>query len=229
MLTRRHWFGVAAAAVAGAVLEPRTSAAAMARRVSGQQDAGGPRQRGSEDAKPAVGVRTTMSGPMDTDAYHSVVRAPKPDARPSMSIAERDALEHDLHCQCGCTLNVFTCRTTDFTCSVSPAMHHDVMQLVAGGYSRPEIMSAFRAAYGDRVLMAPVVEGFNRTAYVTPFLGARCGRRGRGLSHPTMDGRRSPDQRRCGGGYSVGAARDIRDAERAGATRRRDSRRHPAD
>jgi cytochrome c-type biogenesis protein CcmH len=87
-----------------------------------------------------------------------------------MSAAQRDALEHDLHCQCGCTLDVYTCRTTDFTCSISPAMHRDVMKLVSGGYSKPEILAAFRAAYGERVLMAPVVEGFNRTAYVTPFI-----------------------------------------------------------
>jgi cytochrome c-type biogenesis protein CcmH/NrfF len=45
-----------------------------------------------------------------------------------------------------------------------------VVQLVDGGYSKPEILEAFRAAYGDRVLMAPVQEGFNRTAYVMPFV-----------------------------------------------------------
>jgi cytochrome c-type biogenesis protein CcmH len=107
---------------------------------------------------------------MDNEAYHAVVRPPKADARESMSAAQRDALEHDLHCQCGCTLDVYTCRTTDFTCSVSPAMHRDVMNLVAGGYSKAEILGAFRAEYGERVLMAPVVEGFNRTAYATPFV-----------------------------------------------------------
>jgi cytochrome c-type biogenesis protein CcmH len=171
LLTRRRFVSALAAAAAGSTVASRVSAAATGR-MTGQE---GAKQRGSEEAKPAVGVRTTMSGPMDNDAYHAVIRPPKPDAQPSMSTSARDALEHDLHCQCGCTLDVFTCRTTDFTCSVSPAMHHDVMQLVAGGYSKPEIMGAFRAAYGDRVLMAPVVEGFNWAAYVTPFLALGAG------------------------------------------------------
>jgi cytochrome c-type biogenesis protein CcmH len=113
-------------------------------------------------------ARPTMSGPMDENAYHPVSRPPKPDARPSMSDDARDALEHRLHCQCGCTLDVYTCRTTDFTCPVSPAMHHDVMALVTGGYSADEILETFRAAYGDKVLMAPPRQGFNWAGYVLP-------------------------------------------------------------
>jgi cytochrome c-type biogenesis protein CcmH len=171
MLTRRGFVGALAAAAAGSAVASRVSASTGGR-LAGQD---GSKQRGSEEAKPAVGVRTPMSGPMDNDAYHAVILPPKPGAQPSMSTTARDALEHDLHCQCGCTLDVFTCRTTDFTCPVSPAMHHDVMQLVAGGYSKPEIISAFRTAYGDRVLMAPVVEGFNWTAYITPFLALGAG------------------------------------------------------
>lgn len=111
----------------------------------------------------------TMSGPMDEDAYKSVARAPKAGAVASMTDKQRDDLEHRLHCQCGCTLDVYTCRTTDFTCPVSPAMHHDVMSLVAGGYSGDEIIAAFQTAYGDKVLMAPPKAGFNWAGYVTPF------------------------------------------------------------
>ena len=92
-----------------------------------------------------------------------------------MSAAARDELEHHLHCQCGCTLDVYTCRTTDFTCPISPAMHQDVMHLVEGGYTRTEILGAFRGAYGERVLMAPVREGFNWAAYITPFVAIGAG------------------------------------------------------
>ncbi len=175
MLTRRRFVGVFSAAAAGTILGPRMLPAATGGLASQQDSGAASRRRGSENATPAVGVRTTMSGPMDTDAYHAVSLPPKAGAGASMSIGQRDALEHDLHCQCGCTLDVFTCRTTDFTCSVSPAMHRDVMQLVDGGYSKPEIIGAFRAAYGDRVLMAPVAEGFNWAAYVTPFLALGAG------------------------------------------------------
>jgi cytochrome c-type biogenesis protein CcmH len=80
----------------------------------------------------------------------------------------RDALEKQLKCQCGCILDVYTCRTTDFTCSVSPAMHRDVMRLIAGGYNEEEILAAFVETYGEVALTAPVKEGFNWLGYLAP-------------------------------------------------------------
>jgi cytochrome c-type biogenesis protein CcmH len=115
------------------------------------------------------GARPTMVMPMHDDAYKPVQLPAKVGAGPSMTDEARDALEHRIHCQCGCTLDVYTCRTTDFTCPVSPAMHKDVMQLVVGGYSADEIIRAFQGAYGDKVLMAPPRVGFNWAGYVTPF------------------------------------------------------------
>ena len=85
-----------------------------------------------------------------------------------MSDDARDALEHRIHCQCGCTLDIYTCRTTDFTCPVSPQMHRDVMSLVAGGYTADEIIATFASTYGDKVLMAPPRQGFNWAGYLTP-------------------------------------------------------------
>lgn len=114
-------------------------------------------------------TRNTMSGPMNQTAYLPVKLAPKPDARPVLTERQRNDLEHLLQCQCGCTLDVFTCRTTDFSCSVSPAMHMDVMGLVAGGYAAHEILAAFRSVYGEHVLMTPVREGFNWVGYFAPF------------------------------------------------------------
>jgi cytochrome c-type biogenesis protein CcmH len=83
---------------------------------------------------------------------------------------ERDELERGLKCACPCKLDVFTCRTTDFQCGISPAMHSDVVRLVDRGYSADEIVAAFTTAYGERVLMAPVKEGFNIAGYVVPFI-----------------------------------------------------------
>jgi cytochrome c-type biogenesis protein CcmH len=121
-------------------------------------------------------VDTSNLFAMDQSAARSVRLPPKPGAGPSMSAEERDALEHRIRCQCGCTLDVFTCRTTDFSCQVSPAMHRDVMALVAGGYDAPEILDAFVKAYGEQALMAPPRQGFNLVGYVLPgfavFIGA---------------------------------------------------------
>jgi cytochrome c-type biogenesis protein CcmH len=114
----------------------------------------------------------TFNGPMAdaNEVYRPVTLAAKPGASSSMSDAQRDDLEHQIHCQCGCNLDVYTCRTTDFSCSVSPAMHADVMGLVTGGHSSDEILAAFKAVYGEKVLMAPVRSGFNLLGYTVPFI-----------------------------------------------------------
>lgn len=120
--------------------------------------------------QPMQGMNTgTANVPMD-EARYRPVQLPSRGTGPSMTGAQRDALEHKIHCQCGCNLDVFTCRTTDFSCQVSPPMHHDVMALVAGGYSAQEIINAFVGVYGERVLMEPGRRGFDLTAWITPFV-----------------------------------------------------------
>ena len=119
----------------------------------------------------------TFNGPMAdvNDVYRPVTLPAKPGASPSMTDAQRDELEHQLHCQCGCNLDVYTCRTTDFSCSVSPAMHADVMGLVSGGNTAQEILAAFKAIYGEKVLMAPNKSGFNLVGYTMPFVALAAG------------------------------------------------------
>lgn len=112
---------------------------------------------------------------MDQSAALPVRLPPKPGATPVLTDAQRDELEHHLHCQCGCTLDVFTCRTTDFTCQVSPAMHRDVVELVRGGYSAQEIIDAFVGVYGERALMAPNKSGFNLIAWFAPGIAVLAG------------------------------------------------------
>jgi len=136
-------------------------------------------QSANQTAQPVAPVAEQQSGSsnlfeMDQGATKSVRLTPKPGARASMTNDQRDALEHSIRCQCGCTLDVYTCRTTDFSCQVSPAMHRDVMAAVEGGYSAQEIIDAFVQTYGERALMAPKKEGFNWAGYIVPFaaLGA---------------------------------------------------------
>jgi cytochrome c-type biogenesis protein CcmH len=119
----------------------------------------------------------TFNGPMAdaNEVYRSVTLPPKPGATASMSDAQRDELEHQIHCQCGCNLDVYTCRTTDFSCSVSPAMHADVMGLVSGGHTAQEILAAFKSVYGEKVLMAPNKSGFNLVGYTMPFVALAAG------------------------------------------------------
>ena len=78
------------------------------------------------------------------------------------------AIEHRLACTCGCTLDIFTCRTTDFTCTYSPQLHREVVALHQEGKSAQEIIDAFVAKYGEKALMAPKPEGFNLWGYLLP-------------------------------------------------------------
>lgn len=143
--------------IAGAV--GGAAAVALARTVSAQQP-----QQGAANVA------------MDQGAARSVRRPPKPGGRPSMTDRERDdQVEKKLRCQCGCTLDVYTCRTTDFVCKVSPAMHADIKSLVDGGYTAQEILDSFVDIYGERALMAPRPRGFNLLGYVAPFVALGAG------------------------------------------------------
>lgn len=115
-----------------------------------------------------VGAQQQNTANMNQDAYRAVFLPAKPGATPKLTDLQRDALEKQLKCQCTCVLDVYTCRTTDFSCGVSPAMHRDVMRLIAGGYDADEIKKAFVDVYGEVALTAPVKEGFNWVGYFAP-------------------------------------------------------------
>jgi len=80
------------------------------------------------------------------------------------------AIEKQLHCTCGCNLDVYTCRTTDFTCTVSPAMHRHVVGLAEQGMTGPQIIDQFVREHGVAILMAPPRRGFNLVGYFVPSL-----------------------------------------------------------
>jgi cytochrome c-type biogenesis protein CcmH len=94
--------------------------------------------------------------------------APRTPATARDNDAFLQAVEHRIRCTCGCNLDVYTCRTTDFTCSTSPRMHREVLALQDQGKNGDEIVAAFVAKYGEQVLMAPKPEGFNLAGYLVP-------------------------------------------------------------
>jgi cytochrome c-type biogenesis protein CcmH len=100
-----------------------------------------------------VGRASAPLGPLDNDA--GVI-----------------AIERRLRCSCGCTLDVYTCRTTDFSCTYSPAMHREVVTQVQHGATPEQIIQWFVAQpeYGEKVLMAPAARGFNLLGYLVPGL-----------------------------------------------------------
>src|SRR3989442_12762069 len=80
------------------------------------------------------------------------------------------AIEKQLHCTCGCNLDVYTCRTTDFTCTVSPALHQHVVGLAEKGMTGQQILDQFVRERGVAILMSPPKRGFNLAGYFVPSL-----------------------------------------------------------
>jgi len=84
------------------------------------------------------------------------------------NLAAIQAIEKQLHCTCGCNLDVYTCRTTDFNCTVSPALHRQVLGRYEAGQSAQQILDAFVAEHGESILMSPPQRGFNLVGYFLP-------------------------------------------------------------
>ena len=118
---------------------------------------------------PFQGVQDSLAGRGST----GTLRDPSAVGRPRLPTDARDdaeiqAIEQRLACSCGCTLDVFTCRTTDFTCTYSPELHREVLALRDNGKTAQQILDAFVAKYGEKALMAPKPQGFNLAGYLLP-------------------------------------------------------------
>jgi len=82
--------------------------------------------------------------------------------------ARIQAIEKKLRCTCGCGLDIYTCRTTDFQCTYSPGLHQEVLRLTGRGKTAQQVIDEFVAQYGQAALMAPPKRGFNLAGYFVP-------------------------------------------------------------
>ena len=120
-----------------------------------------PAGRQVQDSLAGRGATGTLRDPSAVGQPREVTRIEDYDERIK-------AIEHRLACNCGCTLDVFTCRTTDFTCTYSPRLHREVVAMDKAGKSAEQILDAFVAEYGEKALMAPKPQGFNLWGYLLP-------------------------------------------------------------
>lgn len=118
-------------------------------------------QDAGQDSLAGRGATGTLRDP-------AAVGRPRVPTNPGENDTEIQAIEKRLACNCGCTLDVFTCRTTDFSCTYSPALHREVLALRENGKTAQEILDAFVAKYGEKALMAPKPQGFNLAGYLLP-------------------------------------------------------------
>ena len=118
----------------------------------------------------SVAVQDTLPGTGPSGRLWDPSRAGRP--LDPVVAADNDAaiqaIEKQLHCTCGCNLDVYTCRTTDFTCGVSPEMHRQVIALAERGMTGQQIVDQFVREHGLTILMAPPKRGFNLAGYFVP-------------------------------------------------------------
>jgi cytochrome c-type biogenesis protein CcmH len=123
---------------------------------------------------PLHGMQASIQDSLSGRGAAGTLRDPTAVGRPRLPTdsaenhAEIQAIEQRLACNCGCTLDVFTCRTTDFSCTYSPRLHREVLALRAQGKNAQQILDAFVAKYGEKALMAPKAQGFNWLGYLVP-------------------------------------------------------------
>ena len=140
--TRREFFGVLGALTSTALYRPLPPSAA-------------------QDSLPGTGPSGKLWDP-------SRAGRPLPPVTARDNDAAIQAIEKQLKCTCGCNQDVYTCRTTDFNCTTSPAMHQRVLQLADRGKTAQGIIDQFVRENGVQILMAPPKRGFNLAGYFLP-------------------------------------------------------------
>ncbi len=80
---------------------------------------------------------------------------------------------HQLMCICGCHQVLLECNHVG--CPDSDSMRNELMASITRGDSDSLIQQAFVQKYGPTVLAAPTTTGFNRTAWIVPFVALALG------------------------------------------------------
>src|SRR5258707_4163151 len=82
--------------------------------------------------------------------------------------ARFDHLGHQLMCICSCGQILLECNHVG--CPDSDGMRNELMAAVSRGDSDSLVQQAFVQKYGPTVLAAPTTTGFDRTAWIMPFV-----------------------------------------------------------
>jgi cytochrome c-type biogenesis protein CcmH len=82
-------------------------------------------------------------------------------------------LGHQMMCICGCNQILLECNHVG--CPDSDGMRNELMTAVNRGDSDSLVEQAFVQKYGPTVLAAPTTTGFDRTAWIVPFVALGAG------------------------------------------------------
>jgi cytochrome c-type biogenesis protein CcmH/NrfF len=79
-----------------------------------------------------------------------------------------DSLGHKLMCRCGCNQVLLECNHVG--CTYSDGMRNELMAGLQRGDRDDMVLQAFVQKYGPTVMAAPTTTGFNRVAWIMPFV-----------------------------------------------------------
>lgn len=82
--------------------------------------------------------------------------------------ARFDDLGHRLMCVCGCNQVLLECNHVG--CSYSDHMRAELVAAIERGNNDSMVLQTFVQKYGTTVLAAPTRQGFNRVAWIMPYL-----------------------------------------------------------
>jgi cytochrome c-type biogenesis protein CcmH len=153
-VNRRHFL----ASAAGGLLTPIAITRLVAQgTASAVPQAGAPEGGGAAAGRSAAELRDPAAAGRPRDRTRDI------DNDEAVKYAELRLL-----CTCSCTLDIYTCRTTDFTCTYSPQLHREIVALNEQGLTPEQIIDTFVEKYGEKALMAPKPQGFNLAGYLVP-------------------------------------------------------------
>ncbi len=82
-------------------------------------------------------------------------------------------LGHKMMCKCGCNQVLLECNHVG--CTYSERMREELTAALQRGDSDDLVLQAFVQKYGATVLAAPTTTGFNRVAWIMPFVALGAG------------------------------------------------------
>lgn len=82
--------------------------------------------------------------------------------------ARTSDLGHRMMCVCGCNQILLECNHVG--CAYSERMRHELVAAIERGDNDDLVLQGFVQKYGTTVIAAPTTKGFNRVAWIMPYL-----------------------------------------------------------
>lgn len=128
------------------------------------------------------------------------------------STSRVEKLGHQMMCMCSCNQILMECNHVG--CAYSSKMRQELAAGVDAGKSDKEILAMFVDEYGTTVLAAPTHSGFDRMAWLLPYIALIVGIGGVALIVRTWHKRRVPATATAGSGLSPADLSRLREQAR---------------